>query len=263
MIKDLVKELKEVYRFRLVTNAMVMSTLRMRYRRSVLGFGWSILGPLFNYTLIGVIFSYVSKMMVQNSVSYLIMGSCIFGFIAASLHLGSVAMIANESYIKKIYLPKLIFPINSITAEALNFLMTFAAMFIVVIGLGRLHLTWALLGVPVGLILLYLFLVGIAACLSVISVFFRDVMHIVPSFTQLMFFVTPVIYPIDSAPPLLQEITKYNLLYYYIMSIRDPIYAGTFPGFKVYIICGVSSLLFLLAGLLIVKKFDNRIVFKL
>src|SRR4051812_12305572 len=122
MIALIRKELQDAYRFRMVTISHVQAYLRMRYKRSVLGFFWSLLGPVLSYIVIAVVFSYASRVSMKNYFVYVFSGAAIFNLLAVTVNNSTTALISNESYIKKIYLPKSIFVMNILAVEVTNFL---------------------------------------------------------------------------------------------------------------------------------------------
>ena len=99
--------------------------------------------------------------------------------------------------------------------------------------------------------------------LSVVFVFFRDLDHVVPILMQIFYFSTPIIYPEDSLPDHFRQYLKYNPFLYLIDLVRKPFSDGSWPSSKFIIVaCSLSSIVFL-CGLFTLKKYDNRVIFKL
>lgn len=256
-------EVSETYRFRGVVTSFVSSALKMRYRRSVLGFAWSMLGPILNYLVIGLVLSHMSRFEHPRYLVYLLIGSATFNYMSASFNLGINALIGNENYIRKIYLPKLIFPLNNVLMETVNFMLTFSAILVLSPFFGGIHLGWGVLAVPFGVMFFVMFILAGAITLSVLGVYFRDLLHVLPILLQALFFLTPVVYPVSVAPPIVQTMNKFNPVAHYISWIRGPLVDDALPSPLVLSAAAALAVFSLIFSLLLLKKFDNKVVFRL
>ncbi|HPI41385.1 MAG TPA: ABC transporter permease [Pseudobdellovibrionaceae bacterium] len=255
-------EIKEAYRFRWVIYSFITSTLKMRYKRSVLGLVWTMLGPLLNYFVMGFVIAKVARFGSENFLSNLLLGSLVFNFMSVSLNLGGMSLIQNEHYIRKIYLPKLVFPVSSIGMEFVNFVLGFLGLVLVLLFLGGLHPGWEVLTIPFSFVLLFFFSLGLGSILSVIYVFFRDLSHVVPILMQAAFFLTPVIYPVEAIPERFLWLLKFNPFYHYVELIRGPLIKADL-NLQSLLTATVLSISSLVLGLFILKKYENKVVFKL
>lgn len=260
--KSIFYEIKEAYRFRWVIYSFISSTLRMRYKRSVLGWIWSMLGPLLNYLVMGIVISKVARFGTEFYLSNLLLGSLVFNVISTSFNLGGLSLIQNEHYIRKIYLPKLIFPVSSIGMEFVNFLLGFLGLIVVLLFLGGLNVGVDVLVIPLSLVFLFFFSLGIGSILSVVYVFFRDLSHVVPILMQAAFFLTPVIYPEEAIPERYQWLLKFNPFYHFIELIRAP-FVKAEVRLENLVTAGVLGSLALVLGLWVLKSYENKVVFKL
>lgn len=260
---SLVDEVKELYRYRWVTYSFVRSTLLLRYRRSFLGFFWSLLNPILNYVVVGFVFYMLSRSSTPNYFIYMFTGSAIFNLISVTTNNSTLVMIANEQYIKKIYLPKSIFVLNSILFEVVNFLFSLTALVLLGGFFGKIELTWSLLSIPIVVFFIMALNFGISAFLSVTTVFFRDFVHITPIITQAVFFATPILYRIEMIPDEYRSYMKYNPFYHIVSCFREPFYSGHLADPKNYIILAIGSLTVFFFGFWFLKRNENRIVFRL
>ena len=256
-------EIKDVYKYRKVVETMVSSTLKTRYKRSVFGIAWSMLGPLINYTVIGFLFSLTAKFQVKNFFIYAFSGAVIYNYISTALSLSVSSLVGNESYIKKIYLPKSVYILSSILMESVNFLLSTIALFLIAWAFGALQFDLSMLFLPFSVFLTFLACFGAGLILSIAGVFFRDLLHVVPILLQSIFFLTPVFYPISAIPEKFHQYLVYNPFYIYIQLFREPIYSGKLPPTNFILSAMGISLVLMIAGLFVLKKFDNRVVFKL
>lgn len=257
------REFMDTYRFRYVIISYVQVNLRVRYRRSVLGFFWSVLAPLLNYLVIGMVFSFITKARGVDFFLYFFSGSVFYNLLSTTVVRGTTAMIDNETYMKKLYLPKLVFILNGVSLELVNFF--FGLLALAALGSATMTLTpdvtW--LVVPGVLAMTLLALVGVSCLLSVVSVFFRDLVHVAPVMMQTVFFLTPVVYKPSYLPEQVQKFLVLNPVYHFVECFRmpltegrlpDPLHFGVAAGFSVFTFC---------LGIWVLKRFDNKIVFKL
>jgi ABC-type polysaccharide/polyol phosphate export permease len=262
-LKSIKDEFEDLYRFRWVTFAFVTSSLKIRYKRSVLGIFWSMLGPASNYLIMGTVFSVLMKNSMQNYFAYMFSGAALYNFMSASINGGPGVIIHNESYIKKIYLPKSIFILNHILMEIVNFSFSVSTLFILGLIFGKVvfDISWIIL--PLIILLAALFLFGIVSLLGIATVYFRDVFHILPVAMQAAFFGTPVLYSIESVPEKYHYLIHLNPFYYFITTFRAPLFLGQWPELHMFLVVVVLSILSFLSGIFFLKYFDNKIVFRL
>lgn len=262
-INGLKKEFLDLYKFRWVTYSFVSSNLKMRYKRSVLGVFWSMLGPALNYLIMGLVFSVLAKNNMPHYFAYLFSGAAFYNLMAAVINNGATVFIANESYIKKIYLPKSLFVLNLILMESVNFLFSMCTLLFLGLVFNQYDLSISWLILPLILILALLFVFGIASLLGVLCVYFRDVNHILPIVMQASFFATPVLYSIDAIPEKYQYLIKLNPFYYFVEAFRSPIFSGQLSSNENLLIVLTLSILSFTIGISTLKHFDNKLIFKL
>lgn len=257
------QELRDAYRYRYVTYSFVQTNLKLRYRRSVLGFVWTVLAPMLHYVVIGFVFSMLMAGKREDYFAYYFSGALFFSMISGVLNRAPMVFIANEHFIKKIYVPKIIFVLNAVSIEVINFCLSATALIVLGMLSGQVHLSPLVILSIVPVILIAIGLLGIACFVSVAAVYFRDLLHIVPVVIQALFFLTPVVYDKTMIPEKYHWIVQYNPFYYFLQMFRMPLIEGGLPSPLVFAGGLVFSLVVLVVGLVIVKKFDNRIVFKL
>ena len=112
---------------------LVARDLKVKYRRSLLGYLWSLLNPLLMMAVMNLVFSHVLRSDVGNFPLYLICGQTLFGFFSESSSMAMTSVIWNASLIKKIYIPKYIFPISRIFSSFVTMSFSLVAILIVMI----------------------------------------------------------------------------------------------------------------------------------
>jgi len=262
-LKHLETELLDTIKYRYVIYAFVETNLKLRYRRSYLGFIWTVLAPILNFLVIGIIFNFIMQNRIENFFQYYFSGAVFFSLVSNVLNKSPFLMIQNEHFIKKIYVPKLVYILNTSIYEFTNFVLSFLALLILGLLFGVVHIQPTIILSFVPILLLLLFLVGIGTVLCVLTVYFRDFMHITPVGVQALFFLTPVIYTPDMIPQKYQFLVTLNPFYYFLDAFRDLLVRGTIPSLEYFFILVMSTLASLAIGLYVIVKYSNRIVFKL
>lgn len=263
IIGKILFELKEVYRFRYVTISSVQNNLKLRYRRSFLGFIWTLLAPMLHYIVIGLVFNLIMAQKRPDYFVYYFSGALFFAIVTGVLNRAPLVFIQNEHFIKKIYVPKLTFILNGVSIEVTNFLLSTTSLILIGLAFGYFHLSFMVLFSLVAVFFVSLLLLGLSCFISVLTVYFRDFTHIIPVIVQALFFITPVIYDQSMIPERYHWLLKLNPFYYYLKLFRMPLLEGQIPSYTLYIYTFAFSLLCFLLGILFIKYFENKIVFKL
>lgn len=230
---------------------LVKRDLRLKYRRSVLGYLWSLLNPLLMMLVMVVVFSYMFRFDIDNYALYLICGQTMFNFFNEATNKSMFAIIDNGALIKKIYVPKYIFPISRVLSCFVT--MSFSLLAIVIVMLAthvRFHLTMLIFWIP--LLYLLVFSCGVGMILSALSVKFRDVTHLYGVLTMAWMYATPIFYPISAVPKSVAFIIRLNPLYIFIDLFRELVLYGSVPGIGMWLagawmavtMFGVGALIF-------------------
>jgi len=261
----MLKEIRETFRYRYVVYYFVYTGLKVRYQRSALGYLWTVLAPMAYYLVLAFVFSYGMRVTVpgQNYYVYMFSGSVIFGTMANVINQSCMIMIRNENYIKKIYVPKLVYLINQVCYEFVNLLMIIAALLILGLVSRQINLSLNLFILIIPIILAALFSTGIGLILSVFTLYLRDLNQIIPVLMNTLFFATPIMYYRNNVPPVINTLNEFNPFNYYVDLFRLPFHLNYYNSSNLFLVCTGLSLLSILCGLYILDKFNNRIIFKL
>ena len=223
-------------KYRPLIRELVTRDLKVKYRRSVLGYMWSILNPLLMMLLQTLVFSYMFRFDIPNFPLYLICGNTLFNFFNESTNMGMGSVLGNASLIKKVYVPKFIFPISRVVSSFVNLLFSLAAILLVML-ITRSPFYWTILLVWAPLLLLLAFCCGMAVLLSALAVYFRDLQYLYGILTMAWMYATPLFYPLSALPPFMVPVIKLNPLYHYINCMRCLVMYGTLPGPNTWIAC--------------------------
>lgn len=252
----------ELIQFRFLLLQLIRQQLTLRYRRTALGFLWTLINPLLMLTVTAVVFSLVLNMDIRDFGIFLFAGMVPWALFQGCASQASGAIIANESLIKKIYVPRYIFPIAVSASLLVDTCLSMGVLFLLAVILGA-KITVALLFLPVAMLLLYVFSLGMALILSVVFVYFRDMEHITNILLQLAYYLTPIIYPLSRIPEQYVWLFNLNPMVHFIALFRNPIYLGVLPSTQAIAISAVVAAAAFTAGILVFRAREHDLIFRL
>jgi ABC-2 type transport system permease protein len=254
---------------------LTLRELRGKYKRSVLGWAWSLLNPLATMAIFTVVFAYFLKVKVPPGnpsglnvfALFLLCALLPFNFLANGMSGSMSSLIGNSNLIKKVYFPREILVVANIASWAVSLLIELAVLIVALLVVGNFVIPW----LPLVLVLValqFLFVTGIGLALSVMNVYFRDVQHLIGIVVQLWFYATPIVYPITVVPEKatilgvrvpLRFIYNLNPMVGFVQCYRAALYDLRFPpiGVLLYITC--MSVAALLVGFAVFAKLEPRL----
>lgn len=242
--------------------------LKVKYRRSVLGLLWSVLNPLLTMMVLTQVFRLLMRVEVPDYAVYFILGFAMYNFFSDATTASMGAMLGAAPLIKKVHIPKYIFPLEKCMFAAVNFLFSMIAVVIVMLmnpllNGGRVIVpTWSMLLFFVPMVYCFFFSLGVGLILSACTVFFRDILHLYGVFLTMLNYLTPIIYPMSllEGHKTILTIVKLNPLYYFVDYFRSVMLYGTVPGLKTNLICIALCVVALLLGLVMFKKTQDKFI---
>lgn len=251
---------KRFWHYRDLLKHLVSKDLKLKYRRSFLGYLWSILNPLLIMIVISIVFSRMFNRNIENYPLYLFTGQMLFNFMNQSTHSSLSAINTNGALIKKAYVPKYIFVLSKISSGMVDFVLSMGALIIVMIFTGA-GFAWTNLLFPVVLLQLYVFCIGLGLYLAQANVFFRDISYIYNAITTAWMYLTPIFYPLEALPEQVRWFIEHlNPMYFYVGQFRDIIYYQQLPnGFQMLAGIG-SALVMLIIGICTFTKNQHRFI---
>ena len=262
MIKTIYMHWLELQKFAPVLRQLVRQQLILRYRRTALGYLWTLINPLLMMSVTAIVFATLFKVELKTFAIFLFAGMIPWNFFNSAVVQSSTAFISNESLIKKIYLPKLLFPLSVSLGILIDSFLSFIALFLIIVLLGG-ALSWSLIFLPIAFMLLFFFTFGLALIISVATVFFRDLQYIMTVAMQALFFLTPVIYNKQMLAGKIAWLVSMNPVASYIELFRAPLVEAMFPSLSVIINAIVFALLSMAFGVAIFIRYEKKIVFRL
>lgn len=258
--KTLKQVAQEFWKYRDLLKLLVTRNIKLKYRRSVLGYVWSILNPLLTMVVMTIVFSTMFSRNIENFPVYLFCGQLLFNFMNTSTRQAISSINANASLLKKTYVPRYIFTLAKITSGLVDLMFSLGALLIVIL-VTRAKLTWYALLFPVVLVQIYLFCVGLGLFLAQANVFFRDVEHIYNAVITAWMYLTPIFYPLEALPDkVLWAVKHLNPMYFYVGQFRDLVYLGTMPGPVIQTAGWVAALGMLAIGIWSFRRSEDRFI---
>jgi len=238
---------------------LVRRDFTIKYRRSVLGVVWSILNPLLMMMVLSAVFQTLFRGNIENFPIYYLTGSLIYNFVVEATNGAMTSVLGSGALIKKVYIPKYIFPLEKCLFSILNLLFSMLALVVMMFFL-RFVPNWTVLLIPIPIVYTFVFSLGFGMILATLNTFFRDVSHLYGVFTTAWVYLTPIIYPVDILPDIVLSFVKLNPLYYYVEYFRQLVMYGTVPSLTMNLYCAFFSLSFLILGVAIFKKQQDKFI---
>ena len=214
-----------------VLKSLVSKDFKLKYRRSILGVLWSVLNPLLMMIVLSAVFSFMFRFQIENYPLYLILGQVLFSLMTDATTSAMTSIIDASPLLKKVRVEKMVFPLEKVVFGLVNFAISLIAVLAVMVFFQVIP-TWRVLLIPVMLIFVSLFCVGLGLLLSSLAVFFRDVIHLWGVVTTAWMYATPIFYPLELLPDTLQNLMVWNPMYQYITYFRDIMMNGVTPSFE-------------------------------
>lgn len=240
---------------------LVSRDIKVKYRRSVLGIAWSVLRPVLTMLVMAAVFSRIMRVEVENYALFIITGQLLYSFFSEATTGAMFSVVGASGLIKKVYIPKYIFPFEKTLFAFVNLLLSMVAIVVIML-IQRVAFTATALLFFVPLITLMVFALGAGLILSSICVFFRDLQHIYEVFLTMLVYLTPIIYPRSQmdGSPLMRTILAINPLTWYVEYFRDVLIYGKLPTLEMNLACFGFAAVFLIAGTLIFKKVQDKFI---
>lgn len=246
-------------RYGFLIRQLVSRDFKTKYKRSALGMAWSFLNPLLTMSVQYVVFSTLFKSDIPNYPVYLLSGIVFFNFFNEAVSMGMTSITGNASLIKKVYMPKYIYPVSRILSSLVNFALAIIPLLLVMLITGT-AFTPALLLLIFDMLCLLGFVTGMSLLLTTAMTFFQDTQFLWGVISMMWMYMTPLFYPESIIPA--QFLTAYHMnpMYQYITFARICIIDGLSPEPMAYLWCILSSMVVLGLGILTFKRQQDKFV---
>ena len=248
-----------VRRYSYLLKTLVARDFKIKYQSSILGVLWSFLNPLLTMTVYLFVFSMIFRSNIENFPVYLLSGIVMFNYFSESTSLGLLSIVGNRTLITKVYMPKYIYPLSKVLSSAVNLIISFIPLFIMMLVTG-LPIRKSVLLLPLVLLFQIMFCTGLSLILSTLHVFFRDIQFLWGILVTIWNFLTPIFYPESIIPQQFIHLYHLNPLYQIVYFTRCIIIGGISPTPITYLYCILACGIPLVIGILFFRKNQDRFV---
>ncbi|HVH29664.1 MAG TPA: ABC transporter permease [Vicinamibacterales bacterium] len=227
---------------------MILRDLLLRYKQTVLGFGWAVFMPIVNTIVFSIIFTRVTH--IETRAPYPLFAYCgflVWNFFAASLRFSVLSLTNNSNLVKKVYFPREIFPFSAILVCLVDFLVGSVVLGGLMIYYGY-SVTPALLFLPIVVAVSIAFTAGIALILAMSNLFYRDVKYITDVILTTWMFGTAVAYPVEGVGGQLGILLAINPMTQIVNAYRDVVLYGQLPAVAPFAATASASVVVLMVG---------------
>jgi ABC-2 type transport system permease protein len=246
--------------YRDLVAALVARDLKVRYRRSAIGFVWTMLQPLLMMLVFQVVFAALFRFDIRNYPVYALAGILFWNFFSQSILASMNSLKGNAQLLQKLPVPKAVFPVATVISGVINLGFAMVPLLALLIATGH-PIGPALLFLPVAILLAAVFTLGAGLLLSPLAVFFHDVVELVGVLLTALMYLTPIFYPMAIVPERMRFLVRFNPVRSILEVFRDPIYFGKIPPLSHLAVCVIVTAIAFVVGALVFRRASDRIPF--
>lgn len=239
---------------------LVKRDFKQKYKRTVLGMGWSLLSPLLQLFVMSVVFKQFFGSGIEHYTIYLFCGNLVFSYFKESTTGGMNSLMSNSHIFSKVNVPKYLFLLSKNVSSLINFGLTLCIFFLFALIDGvEFGLHFFALIYPI--CCLVVFNIGVGLILSALFVFFRDISYLYDIFTLLLMYMSAIFYNVDTMEPWFQTLIMCNPVYCYIKYFRIVVLDGSIPSLAFHVLCLFYAVVVLAIGAGVYKKYNHKFLY--
>ena len=247
-----------------ILRQLVTKDFKLKYRRSFLGVVWSVLNPLLMMVVMSIVFTYMMRNNIENFPLYLILGNVTFSLMSDATNGALTSIIFAAPLLKKVKVDRSVFPIQKALFSLVNFSFSLVAVALVMLWY-RVVPTWHLIWLPVCLLLLMMFCIGVGMAIGALAVFFRDVIHLWSVILTAWTYLTPIFWDFSllaslGAPQWVLTLVEVNPMYNYLTFMRDIFLWQQSPSMEVLAMCVIWAVVALAIGIFVFRKTEHKFI---
>lgn len=250
----------EIKKHQFLFEQLVKRDFKQKYKRTILGMGWSILSPLLTLLVMKLVFANLFGRNTPHFTTYLFAGNIVMSFFKESTKGGMSSLMSNARIFTKVNVPKYLFPLSKNVSVLVNFAMILCVFFLfafldnITFGLHMLMLIYPI-------VCLLLFNIGVGMVLSALFVFFRDTQYLYDVFLTLLTYLSAIFYTVDRFPPNAQRLFLLNPVYVYIRYFRLVVIDGFIPSMQYHGLCLFYAVAALIAGIWVYRENNHKFLY--
>ena len=247
-------------RYRFLFEELVKRDFKKKYKRTILGMGWSMLMPLLTLLVMKVVFEQFFGRNMSHYTTYLFCGNLLYCWFSESTNSGMYSLYSNAAIFTKVNVPKYLFLFSGSVQTLINFGLTLIVFFLFC-WLDHVTFTWRFLLLLYPMVTLFVFNIGVGMVLSAFFIFFRDIDYLWRVFLQLLMYGSAVFYTIDSFPPKAKIVFAFNPLYRHIAYFREVVLSGMVPSLETHLTLAGFAMAAFLAGAFMYKHYNTKFLY--
>lgn len=245
---DPIGEFREIVASSNLLWSLVWRDLTVRYKRSIIGFFWTMLNPLLLMIIFTIVFSTVFRFAgIHHYEIYFLSEYLVFNFFAQTTSQSMASLQWNGVMMKRVRVPKSVFSLSVAMSGLVNLALSYIPLFLLMLVRGM-PIRPSVLFLPVAFVIIAMFTLGVSWFLSALAVMFEDVVHMWGVGVLAFLYMTPIIYPIEIIPDRWLWLIRINPLTQLFKLARDPVYLGVLPSLHVTLASIVVAVVTLALG---------------
>lgn len=254
------EKISTFWRYRFLLSNLINRDIKVKYRRSKLGILWSVLNPLMMMCVMTLVFSHIFRFGIGNYAVYILSGQLMFNYFTESTTMAMESVIGYSPLIKKVYVPKYIFPLEKSCFAFVNMVFSLIALVVVMFLTGAgFYPTFVLAVYP--MVTLFFFSLGVGLFLSSSAIFFRDIIHLWSVFTTALMYASAIIYPVSMLEGSLMGYLIYlNPIFWYIDAFRQVTIYGNMLSIAHIVVCAACAVISVVVGSAVFKKGQDKFI---
>lgn len=252
--------IKKIKQYRFLFEELVKRDFTKKYKRTVLGMVWSVLGPLMTLGVMALVFTHFFGRGIEHFIIYMFCGNLLFNFFKESTLTGMTVLLDNAHIFSKVNVPKYMFLLSKNVATIINFGINLIVLFVFCV-IDGVPITWKFVFLIYPILCLIVFNLGTGFVLSALFLIFRDMKYLYDIFTLLLMYVSAIFYSVETYPEHIQKLFYVNPIYGYITYFRQIVLEGTIPSLSLHLINAAYAVIMLVIGLAIYKKQNYKFLY--
>ena len=255
--RPIINEIQSLANYRYLIGELILRDIKTRYKRSLLGVAWTMVNPLLTMLVMTIVFSQLFAFSLPRYPVYLLTGVLLWNFFSETTVSAIRNLIWSSALVRRIYIPKSLFAVAAVGTGLVNLLLALVPLGIIILLTGS-QLGLPLLFLPVALLLVSAFSLGVGLAVSTQAVFFTDVVDMYQILLLAWMYLTPIFYPPEIIADKFRWIHYVNPMYYILACFRAPLYLNEFPEPRYILGAVVFALVALVVGgVLFARKSDE------
>ena len=258
-VSPAIAEIREIGNYRHLLAQLVRRDILTRYKRSFLGVAWTMLNPLGTMLVMTFVFSNIFKASMPSVpfLVYILSGLVVWNFFAQGTNASMSGLVWGGNLLQRIFVPRTIFAVSAIGTALVNTVIALVPLVIVML-ISKATFSWALLFMPVAILLITCFTLGFGLMISSMAAFFPDVMEMYQILLTAWMYLTPIIYPETIIPERFHLVYRLNPMYWFLRVFRAPIVDQALPSLRDFgIASGIAIVMLIVGWLIFTSKSDE------